>query len=46
MVQPKKKESLHDIWMAETRSDAHKAYDYSEESYGAKYLKATNCLAK
>ena len=45
-VQPKMKESLHDIWMAETRDDAYKAYDSFEKRYGAKYLKATECLAK
>ncbi len=45
-VQPKMKESLHDIWMAETRDDAYKAYDSFEKRYSAKYLKATECLVK
>jgi len=45
-VQPKMKESLQDIWMAETRSDAYKAFGLFEKKYGAKYPKATECLAK
>ena len=45
-VQPRMKESLHDIWMAETRKDAYKAFDQFETRYGAKYLKAVECLSK
>lgn len=37
---------LHDIWQAETREDAGKAFDLFIESYEAKYPKATECLIK
>ena len=42
----KMKDALRDIWMAETKEDACKAYDLFEKSYGAKYPKATECLVK
>ena len=45
-LQPKAKAMLHDIWMAETQADAEKAFDLFVESFGAKYPKATECLAK
>jgi putative transposase len=45
-LQPGAKEKLHDIWMAETREDAQRAFDLFLESYGAKYPKACECLAK
>ena len=45
-VQPRAKQRLHEIWMAETKDDAEKAFDYFREAYGAKYDKATACLAK
>lgn len=45
-VQPRMKESLHDIWMAETQEDAYKAYDAFQKRYEAKYPKAAECLAK
>ncbi len=45
-VQPRMKESLQDIWMAETRDDAYKAYGAFEKRYEAKYPKATECLSK
>lgn len=45
-VQPRMKESLHDIWMAETRKDAYKAFELFEKRYGAKYPKAVECLSK
>lgn len=44
--QPKAKKMLHDIWQAETREDAHKAFDLFVETYQAKYPKATECLIK
>ena len=44
--QAKTKSMLHDIWMAETRREAHKAFDLFVESYQAKYPKAVQCLAK
>lgn len=45
-VQPKVKEALHDIWMAETRDDAHKAFDSTVNRFGDKYPGAMNCLVK
>ena len=45
-VQPRMKELLRDIWMAETRKEAYTAFDQLETRYGAKYPKAVECLAK
>ena len=45
-VQPKAKGMLHDIWMAETRADAHKAFDLFVETFELKYPKAVDCLTK
>jgi transposase-like protein len=45
-VQPRAKDDLHQIWMAETRSAANAAFDLCLEKYSAKYPKATDCLAK
>ena len=45
-VQPKAKEALHQIWMAETREDAEAAFELFVETYSAKYPKATKCLEK
>lgn len=45
-VQPKVKSALHDIYLAETRQAAHKAFDSALERFGAKYPKAMDCLAK
>ena len=45
-VHPKVKEALHDIWMAETREKAHKAFDIALERFTAKYPRAMECLAK
>jgi transposase-like protein len=45
-LQPKIKAALHEIWMAPTREDAHKAFDLFIETYEGKYPKATNCLKK
>jgi len=36
-VQPKVKEALYDIWMAETREDAHKAFDSAVNRISDKY---------
>jgi len=44
--QPKAKEMIHEIWMAETKDEATKAFDAFIENYEAKYPKATECLAK
>lgn len=45
-VQPKAKSDLHEIWMAETRAAATKAFDTFIDKYGAKYEKACECLQK
>jgi transposase-like protein len=45
-VQPKAKSDLHNIWMAETRKGAEKAFDHFADKYDAKYDKAVACLAK
>jgi putative transposase len=45
-VQPRAKEALHEVWMAETREDAYKAFEGFGEMYGSKYPKAWECLKK
>ena len=45
-LQPRAKADLHEIWMAETREEAEKAFDAFLDSYGAKYPKAAKCLTK
>ena len=45
-VQSKAKGDLHEIWQAETRKDAERAFDDFLEKYGAKYPKACDCLRK
>ncbi|MBL8085900.1 MAG: IS256 family transposase [Candidatus Obscuribacter sp.] len=45
-AQPRAKDNLHQIWMAETKAEAEKAFDHFIESYEAKYPKATECLVK
>ncbi len=45
-VQPKAKADLHEIWMAETREQATKAFDAFLEKYRAKYEAACTCLEK
>ncbi len=44
--QPKAKRALHEIWMAETRTDAEAAFDAFIENYQLKYEKAAARLAK
>ena len=44
--QPKAKRMLHDIYQAETRAQAEKAFDLFVRTYEAKYPKATECLVK
>jgi len=44
--QPKAKRALQEIWMAETRTDADKAFDAFIETYQVKYDKAAECLKK
>jgi putative transposase len=45
-VQPKAKADLKEIWQAESRKDAEKAFDRFIAKYEAKYDKAAACLAK
>ena len=45
-VQPRAKADLREIWMAEGRDDAEKAFDRFLAKYQAKYDKAADCLAK
>jgi len=45
-IQPKAKSMLHDIWMAETRKQARRAFDLFIMTFKAKYAKAVECLAK
>jgi len=45
-LQPKAKEALHEIWMAETKEEAEKAFDRFLDRFGDKYPKATECLRK
>ena len=45
-VQPKAKAGLHEIWQAETKENALKAFDHFLEKYQAKYPAACQCLQK
>lgn len=45
-LQPRAKEAIHDIWMADTRDAANGAFDSFLAAYEAKYPKACECLAK
>lgn len=45
-LQPKVKEALHDIWMAETRTAAHKAFSSCVRRFEDKYPAAMKCLVK
>ena len=45
-TQGKAKQALHDIWQAETRVAAEKAFELFIKTYEAKYPKATLCLQK
>lgn len=42
----KAKVDVHNIWMAENREEAGKAFALFLDKYGAKYSQATECLAK
>jgi transposase-like protein len=44
--QAKATTDLQNIWMAETRKQADKAFDHFTDKYGAKYEKAVACLTK
>jgi len=45
-VQARAKADLHEIWMAETKEKAEKAFDTFEKKYGPKYAGAVECLRK
>jgi transposase-like protein len=45
-VQPKSKAMLHEIWQAQTRATAEKAFDLFVTTFEAKYPKAVECLTK
>jgi putative transposase len=45
-LQSKAKSDLHQIWMADTREDAHRAFATFVQTYESKYPKAAECLAK
>lgn len=45
-IQAKAKAMLHDIWMAETRSQAQKAFGLFISTFQAKYPRAVECLLK
>ncbi|MFQ5464268.1 MAG: IS256 family transposase [Phycisphaerae bacterium] len=45
-VQPKAKDDLQQIWMADTRENADKAFDRFLEKHEAKYDQACTCLKK
>lgn len=45
-LQAKAKGMLHDIWLAETKTEAQKAFDRFLETFDAKYSQATQCLRK
>ena len=45
-AQPKAKQALHQIWMADTREDAYRAFDEFIATYELKHPKATTCLEK
>lgn len=45
-AQPKAKEALHEIWMAETRENAEAAFDMFVNTYEDKYPGAVQCLLK
>jgi putative transposase len=45
-VQPRAKADLHEIWMAETRESANKAFEAFLGKYQAKYEAACECLTK
>jgi putative transposase len=46
LSQPKAKQALHEIWQAETKEDAEKAFDLFITTYDAKFPKSTLCLQK
>ena len=45
-LQGKAKAMLHEIWMAQSKAQAEKAFDLFIETFQGKYPKAAECLAK
>jgi len=45
-LQPKAKGHLHDIWQAETKTEASAAFDFFVKTYGVKYERAVGKLTK
>ena len=45
-VQPKVKQAMQDIWMAETREGAYKAFEHTINRFEDKYRRAMECLIK
>ena len=45
-IQSKAKQDIHNIWMAENKEDATKAFNLFLDKYGVKYEQAANCLAR
>lgn len=45
-IQPKVKEALHNIWQAETREEAYRAFDNCIVRFSPKYPRAMDCLSK
>ncbi len=45
-TQPRAKEKIHDMYLAETKAQALKAYEHFVALYQVKYPKATECLKK
>ncbi len=45
-IQPKAKGMLHEIWMAETKTLANRAFDAFVETFKAKYPASVECLVK
>lgn len=45
-LQPHAKVMLHEIWMADTRENANKAFHQFAATYEATYLRAVECLTK
>lgn len=45
-IQSKAKQDIHNIWMAEGKEEANKAFDLFLEKYSVKYEQATHCLIK
>ena len=46
LFQPKAKAAIHNIWQAENKVDAEKAFNLFIETYEPKYPKAALCLQK